>query len=80
VQRRRRTRVDRLLSSRGATRPRKVVTCTDGDPGCDVDGPIDGVCTFGLTACTNVAVGACRRRRSTRRRRSSEGAAVPKRS
>jgi len=39
--------------------PAKVVTCTDGDPGCDVDGAIDGICTFGLTACTNVAVGAC---------------------
>jgi hypothetical protein len=39
--------------------PGNVVTCTDGDPGCDVDGAIDGVCTFGLTACTNVAVGAC---------------------
>ena len=39
--------------------PGKVITCTDGDPGCDVDGAIDGVCTFGLTACTNVTVGAC---------------------
>jgi hypothetical protein len=39
--------------------PGKVITCTDGDPGCDVDGAIDGVCTFGLSACTNVAVGAC---------------------
>ena len=39
--------------------PGKAITCTDGDPGCDVDGTIDGVCTFGLSACTNVAVGAC---------------------
>ena len=39
--------------------PGKVITCTDGDPGCDVDGAMDGVCTFGLNACTNVAVGAC---------------------
>jgi hypothetical protein len=39
--------------------PGKVITCTDGDPGCDVDGAIDGICTFGLSACTNVAVGAC---------------------
>ena len=39
--------------------PGKVVTCTDGDGSCDVDGLIDGVCTFGLAACTNVAVGAC---------------------
>jgi hypothetical protein len=39
--------------------PGKVITCTDGDTGCDVDATIDGVCTFGLTACTNVVVGAC---------------------
>jgi len=39
--------------------PGKVVTCTDGDPSCDVDGTIDGVCTFGLTACTGVGVGTC---------------------
>jgi hypothetical protein len=39
--------------------PGKVITCTDGDPACDVDATIDGVCTFGLKACTNVAVGAC---------------------
>jgi hypothetical protein len=39
--------------------PGKVITCTDGDPTCDVDGQIDGTCTFGLTACTNVSVGAC---------------------
>ena len=39
--------------------PGKVITCTDGDPGCDVDGAIDGVCTFGLTACTGVGVGTC---------------------
>ena len=39
--------------------PGKVISCTDGDPSCDVDGAIDGVCTFGLSACTNVAVGGC---------------------
>jgi hypothetical protein len=39
--------------------PGKVITCTDGDASCDTDGLIDGACTFGLTACTNVAVGAC---------------------
>lgn len=39
--------------------PAKVVTCTDGDPACDTDGQIDGTCTFGLTACTNAALGAC---------------------
>jgi len=37
----------------------KLVACTDGDPACDLDGAIDGTCTFGVTACTNVAVGAC---------------------
>jgi hypothetical protein len=39
--------------------PSKVITCTDGDGSCDSDGHVDGVCTFGLTACTNVAVGPC---------------------
>jgi hypothetical protein len=39
--------------------PSKVITCTDGDASCDTDGQIDGTCTFGLTACTNVSVGAC---------------------
>ncbi len=37
----------------------KVITCTEGDPSCDTDGTIDGVCTFGLTACTDTAVGSC---------------------
>jgi hypothetical protein len=37
----------------------KVVACTEGDPTCDVDGQTDGVCTFGLTACTNVTLGSC---------------------
>jgi len=35
--------------------PALVTTCTDGDPGCDVDGTVDGVCTFGLQAFVNVA-------------------------
>jgi hypothetical protein len=39
--------------------PGKVISCTDGDPACDVDGRIDGVCTFGFAACTNVALDAC---------------------
>jgi hypothetical protein len=39
--------------------PGKVITCVDGDGSCDTDGQIDGVCTFGLTACTNVAAGGC---------------------
>jgi hypothetical protein len=58
VQRRRRpASTDCFLAWGNA--PGKVITCTDGDPSCDVDGAIDGVCTFGLSACTNVAVGAC---------------------
>src|SRR5437899_2482255 len=48
---------DCFLAYGGA--PAKVVTCTEGDPSCDLDGQIDGVCTFGLTACTNVSVGSC---------------------
>jgi hypothetical protein len=39
--------------------PAKVIACTEGDPACDLDGRIDGVCTFGFAACTNVALGAC---------------------
>jgi hypothetical protein len=42
-----------------ANAPGKVISCTDGDGSCDVDGQLDGTCTFGLAACTNVAVGAC---------------------
>jgi hypothetical protein len=34
-------------------------TCTDGDPTCDTDGKADGVCTFGLQACVNVAGTGC---------------------
>jgi hypothetical protein len=39
--------------------PGKVITCTEGDPSCDTDGKVDGVCTFGFTACTNATVGSC---------------------
>src|SRR5262249_14303777 len=35
-----------------------TVTCTDGDPACDLDGTRDGVCTLALTACTGMAVGS----------------------
>lgn len=42
-----------------ANAPGTAITCTEGDASCDVDGLLDGVCTFGLAACTNVAVGAC---------------------
>jgi hypothetical protein len=48
---------DCFLAYGGATGP--AITCTDGDPSCDVDGAIDGTCTFRVTACTNVAVGSC---------------------
>jgi hypothetical protein len=27
--------------------------CTDGDPGCDMDGAADGTCTFSIAACFN---------------------------
>ena len=39
--------------------PASTTTCTDGNPACDVDGTIDGVCTFGLTACVGVATTTC---------------------
>jgi hypothetical protein len=48
---------DCFLAYGGASGP--TITCTDGNPSCDVDGVIDGTCTFGVTACTNVTVGAC---------------------
>src|SRR5262249_25592496 len=30
-------------------------SCFDGNPSCDRDGTVDGVCTFGLSVCLNVA-------------------------
>jgi hypothetical protein len=48
---------DCFLAYGGASAP--TITCMDGDPACDLDGTIDGTCTFGLTACTNETVGAC---------------------
>ncbi len=30
-------------------------SCTDGDPGCDADGIVNGVCSFPLSLCLNVA-------------------------
>ena len=39
--------------------PGSTITCTDGDASCDLDGQIDGHCTFALTACTNTSVGTC---------------------
>jgi hypothetical protein len=34
------------------SRPRRV-RCTDGDPTCDADGTVDGVCTFEVAVCAN---------------------------
>ncbi|MGH7894656.1 MAG: hypothetical protein ACREQL_08300 [Candidatus Binatia bacterium] len=31
----------------------KRYRCADGDPTCDADGVVDGVCTFSLTVCAN---------------------------
>jgi hypothetical protein len=39
--------------------PSLDVTCTDGDPSCDTDGHVDGVCTFGLQACVDVPQAGC---------------------
>jgi hypothetical protein len=36
-----------------------ATACADGDPACDTDGTVDGVCTFGLTACINVPDALC---------------------
>jgi hypothetical protein len=35
--------------------PSTTVSCTDGDPGCDTDGKVDGACTLALQACVNVS-------------------------
>jgi hypothetical protein len=37
------------------------LTCADGDPACDLDGKLDGVCTMNVSACINMpdASGAC---------------------
>ena len=37
-----------------ANRGRTGVDCQDGDPACDVDGAVDGICTFGMSVCTGV--------------------------
>jgi hypothetical protein len=39
----------------------KSLTCADGDPACDLDGRLDGVCTLNVAACINMpdASGAC---------------------
>jgi hypothetical protein len=33
------------------TRVRQTLACRDGDPACDRDGVVDGVCTFGVSLC-----------------------------
>lgn len=35
-----------------AARPRNV-RCVDGDPDCDADGTVDGVCSFAVAVCAN---------------------------
>ncbi len=43
-----------------ANRGRTGVDCQDGDPSCDVDGAVDGTCTFGVSVCTDaVEVAGC---------------------
>lgn len=39
----------------GNPAPRLELHCFDGDPGCDVDGAVDGVCTFDLDVCLHNA-------------------------
>jgi outer membrane protein assembly factor BamB len=35
--------------------PRRELHCFDGDPGCDLDGQVDGACTFDLDVCLHNA-------------------------
>lgn len=35
--------------------PQRELHCFDGDPGCDIDGQVDGVCTFDLDVCLHNA-------------------------
>ncbi len=40
--------------------PSTTFACTDGDPSCDSDAKVDGVCTLKLQSCINVpGLGAC---------------------
>jgi hypothetical protein len=39
-------------ANKPANRPRHV-RCTDGDPACDADATVDGVCTFVVQVCAN---------------------------
>jgi hypothetical protein len=41
----------RLDVNRRATKLKRTVRCTDGDPACDLDGAPDGTCSFGLALC-----------------------------
>ena len=46
------------LDVSGATSDSNHITCTDGDPTCDVDGQCQGTCTFSIAVCvdqTNVS-------------------------
>jgi hypothetical protein len=39
---------------------RTRVDCQDGDPACDIDGAVDGMCMFGVSVCTGaVEVAGC---------------------
>jgi len=42
--------------------------CQDGDARCDHDGTADGVCTFGVALCLEVAAGSASERRAAARR------------
>ncbi len=33
------------------TRPKKMLRCFDGDPGCDLDGQVNGSCRFNVDVC-----------------------------
>lgn len=47
------------VSAGEALRGRRLV-CTDGDPACDEDGVVDGVCTLALAVCVNdSSLGSC---------------------
>ncbi len=40
-----------ITLNRQQTRVRQTLACRDGDPACDRDGVVDGVCTFGVSLC-----------------------------
>src|SRR5262245_15071383 len=42
-----------------ATNGDSGVVCHDGDPSCDLDGRVDGICHFEVGLCAHVASGGC---------------------